>query len=217
MKRRMKISKGHIIAYALSAIILILISIKLYQHFTSPKVKAGAEILEQRDLDIVFGKPDAPLAIYMYSNYGCTYCKSFLTDVFPQLKEEFIDEGKVKLIMRLTVKTSNLDVKNSLKAAVCVNKYGYFEYLHELLLTDNSVIYSPEFKDMVDDFIEKDMLIAECILGSEAEEYLQQNLKDFDYLELKGTPSFIVGKTIYQGYRDYDEFKKIVKNQITHQ
>ncbi len=213
----MRISKGHIIAYGLSVIILILISVKLYEYLSAPKVKAGADILEQRDLDIVFGNKDAPLAIYMYSNYGCTYCKSFFTDIYPSLKEEFIDTGKVKLIMRLSVKTSNLDIKNSLKAAVCVNKYGYFEYLHELLLTDYNVVYTSDFREMIDEFIDKDLLVAECILGSEAEEYLQQNLKDFEYLELKGTPSFIVDKTIYQGYRDFDEFKKIVKNHITHQ
>jgi hypothetical protein len=166
--------------------------------------------MQPRDLDIVFGDPSAKLGIYMYTSYSCTFCKQFFTDVYPNLKSEFLDSGKVKLIMRLTVNTINPDYMNSLKTAVCINKYGHYERLHELLLDDSRVVFTNEFKEIIDDFIQRDPFVAECILGKESESYLSQNLKDFKENEFKGTPTFVINSKVYRGYREYEQFKKII-------
>jgi protein-disulfide isomerase len=177
-------------------------------------VSIGSSVLENRPLDIVFGDHNASLEIYMYSSYSCSYCSLFFTDVFPKIKNKYIDSGKVKLIMRLTVKSSNVDVQDAMKAAVCISKYGNYEYLHELLLTDSKVVATHEFRDMINDFINRDVFVAECILGQEAEEYLNQNLTDFNTLGLKGTPTFIVGNRIYTGFQDFEKFDKIIENNL---
>jgi protein-disulfide isomerase len=77
------------------------------------------------------------------------------------------------------------------------------------------VVYSNEFREMIDEFIEKDIFVAECILGEESEHYLKENLKDFETFGMKGTPTFIIGRNIFSGYKDYPEFKKIVESQLT--
>jgi protein-disulfide isomerase len=206
-----------IIAYGISAILIILIGIKLFDMYASPKKKGSIEGLELRPLDIVFGTDTAKLTVYMYSSYSCSYCILFFTDVFPQFSEEYINTGKAKLIMRLAVKTKDIDLTNSLKTAVCINKYGNFKYLHELLLNDNKIVYTEPFRKMVEEFIEKDNIIAECMLSGEAEEYLKENLEDFEKLDLRGTPTFVINNVIYSGYRDYNQFRKIIENQLNRQ
>jgi len=206
---------NYIIAISISAILLILIGHRIYNYRSYKKmVSIGSSVLENRPLDIVFGDHNASLEIYMYSSYSCSYCSLFFTDVFPKIKNKYIDSGKVKLIMRLTVKSSNVDVQDAMKAAVCISKYGNYEYLHELLLTDSKVVATHEFRDMINDFINRDVFVAECILGQEAEEYLNQNLTDFNTLGLKGTPTFIVGNRIYTGFQDFEKFDKIIENNL---
>ena len=206
---------NYIIAISISAILLILIGHRIYNYRSYKKmVSIGSSVLENRPMDIVFGDHNASLEIYMYSSYSCSYCSLFFTDVFPQIKNKYIDSGKVKLIMRLTVKSSNVDVQDAMKAAVCISKYGNYEYLHELLLTDSKVVATHEFRDMINDFINRDVFVAECILGQEAEEYLNQNLTDFNTLGLKGTPTFIVGNRIYTGFQDFEKFDKIIENNL---
>ncbi|MDX9847228.1 MAG: DsbA family protein [Tenuifilaceae bacterium] len=174
-------------------------------------------ISEERDLDIVFGSSNAEVTIVAYFSYSCTFCKKFFTDVYHSLNDEFLVPGKAKLIIRLMGNTGNISLDNALKTAVCVNKHGNYEYLHELFLHDFGAVFTDEFQSMIDEFIEKDIVFAECLLGGDAEEYLAKNAKDFEMLKLRGTPTFIIGSTIYPGYRDFEAFKAIINNEIVKQ
>jgi protein-disulfide isomerase len=50
--------------------------------------------------DIVEGKADAPVTIVEYASMTCSHCAAFHHDVYPTLKKDFIDTGKVKFILR---------------------------------------------------------------------------------------------------------------------
>lgn len=50
--------------------------------------------------DIVLGKSDAPLTVIEYASFTCGHCANFHKDVFPTLKAEYIDTGKVRFIQR---------------------------------------------------------------------------------------------------------------------
>ncbi|WP_244540485.1 thioredoxin domain-containing protein [Hyphomicrobium sp. CS1BSMeth3] len=50
--------------------------------------------------DIVVGKADAPVTIVEYASMTCGHCANFHNNVFPALKEKYIDTGKVRLVMR---------------------------------------------------------------------------------------------------------------------
>jgi len=46
------------------------------------------------------GDPNAPIEIIEYASYTCPHCARFHSDVFPELKANFIDTGKVHFIFR---------------------------------------------------------------------------------------------------------------------
>jgi protein-disulfide isomerase len=50
--------------------------------------------------EIIVGKEDAPITIVEYADVTCPACASFHKNVLPQLKEKYIDTGKVRLIFR---------------------------------------------------------------------------------------------------------------------
>ena len=50
--------------------------------------------------DITYGSPDAPIEIVEYASLTCSHCGHFMVDVFPKLKEKYIDTGKVRLRFR---------------------------------------------------------------------------------------------------------------------
>jgi len=50
--------------------------------------------------DIVEGDPKAPITIVEYASMTCTHCAAFHHDVYPALKKNYIDTGKVKFILR---------------------------------------------------------------------------------------------------------------------
>lgn len=48
----------------------------------------------------VYGDPNAPVTLIEYASLACGACANFHKTVFPELKEQFIDPGQVKLIFR---------------------------------------------------------------------------------------------------------------------
>ncbi|MFN3276954.1 MAG: DsbA family protein [Paracoccus hibiscisoli] len=50
--------------------------------------------------DIALGAEDAPLTIVEYASYTCGHCANFHTDVYPQLKADYIDTGLVRFVQR---------------------------------------------------------------------------------------------------------------------
>lgn len=50
--------------------------------------------------DIVLGKPDAPITIFEYASLSCPHCAEFDKEILPQIKKDWIDTGKARLIFR---------------------------------------------------------------------------------------------------------------------
>ncbi len=50
--------------------------------------------------DMVLGKADAPVTVIEYASLTCPHCAHFHEAVWPQLKSQYIDTGKVRFIYR---------------------------------------------------------------------------------------------------------------------
>jgi protein-disulfide isomerase len=46
------------------------------------------------------GAADAPVTVIEYASLTCPHCASFHTDVYPELKANYIDTGKIRFVMR---------------------------------------------------------------------------------------------------------------------
>lgn len=51
-------------------------------------------------IDMTLGADDAPITMIEYASFTCPHCANFHTDVFHDLKADYIDTGKVKFIYR---------------------------------------------------------------------------------------------------------------------
>ncbi|MBZ8133354.1 DsbA family protein [Afifella sp. IM 167] len=50
--------------------------------------------------DRSLGKEDAPVTIVEYASMSCSHCADFHNETYPELKEQYIDTGKVHFIFR---------------------------------------------------------------------------------------------------------------------
>jgi protein-disulfide isomerase len=58
------------------------------------------ESFEVTDADYTLGKADAPVTMIEYASMTCPHCARFSRDVFPLLKENYIDKGYVRYVFR---------------------------------------------------------------------------------------------------------------------
>ncbi|MFP6688922.1 MAG: thioredoxin domain-containing protein, partial [Alphaproteobacteria bacterium] len=61
---------------------------------------AAGEHLQAHEGDRVLGASDAPIVMIEYYSLDCPHCAAFHANVFPKLKAEFIDSGKVRFVFR---------------------------------------------------------------------------------------------------------------------
>ena len=60
-----------------------------------------AEVMKAGALpEFALGRPEAPVTIVKYMSLTCPYCRRFMAETFPVLKREYIDTGKVRLVIR---------------------------------------------------------------------------------------------------------------------
>ncbi|MDO5641418.1 MAG: DsbA family protein [Paracoccus sp. (in: a-proteobacteria)] len=66
---------------------------------TETATETAAEVSPFVD-DLYLGDESAPLTIYEYASFTCPHCADFHKNVFPSLKAEYIDTGKVRFAQR---------------------------------------------------------------------------------------------------------------------
>ena len=65
------------------------------------KKPSVAQIMQPGPLgDRSIGSKSAPVTIVEYASLTCRYCRKFHRETYPVLKREYIDKGKVRLILR---------------------------------------------------------------------------------------------------------------------
>jgi protein-disulfide isomerase len=68
---------------------------------TLPALPRGLRAQEAREIvEMSLGQPDAPVTLVEYASLTCPHCARFHQSVLPQIKENFIETGKVRLVYR---------------------------------------------------------------------------------------------------------------------
>jgi len=203
-----------VLLWLISLVLAVLIVLQLYKYFSSPEPPGIKTNIKKHENDIIWGSASAPVTIYVYSSYTCKYCTLFFEEVFPEIKENFIEPGHVELVLKLVEIPENPKIMRALQAVICVNKFGKLDKLHELLLYNSNVVFSNEFELLIDDYINSNPDIGNCLVNHGNYEYIRNNNKEFKENQFSGTPTFIIENKVYSGFRSYEKFEEIFQNAI---
>ncbi len=174
----------------------------------TPKVKPNGKTnfdIRQHPLDLVYGSDTATNKLVVFISYQCAWCQKFLTETFPALKTNYIDNGKLQLVIKLVQPTTDPNAELALQMLVCLNQAGNPQPLQTLLLAEPNVIYSREFMTLNDEFLHKDAAYAQCMATQQSKMLIDSNLVLFRELNLTGTPTIIYKKNIYKGFKTYEQ------------
>lgn len=188
-----------------------------WQFVTQANAQTAAEIAQAGELgDMALGSKDAPVTIIEYASMTCPHCAAFTKDVFPQIKTNYIDTGKVRFIFREFPLDQVALAASAL--ARCVAKDDapkYFAIVDILfkqqndLATDalgtiNRVGKQAGFSEqMIKDCVQGDPKIQKGILDVREHAYTK--------LKVTSTPFFFVNGTPVKGETSFDAFEKLIK------
>jgi protein-disulfide isomerase len=66
---------------------------------SSPVIRAAETPADPRMVEHALGDPKAPVRMDEYYSLDCSHCAAFDVETLPQLKADYIDKGKVYLVM----------------------------------------------------------------------------------------------------------------------
>ena len=177
--------------------------------FAGPALAADAPKLLPDDR--VLGKPDAPNVIFEYFSLTCPHCAAFDQQTLPQLKKDWIDTGRAKLVYR----DFPLD-QEALQAAVvsrCMPPERYPAFIDLLFANQLDWAAAPDYKaalaryaklagmsQQTFDACTSDKSKSDAILASQ---YDAKNRFD-----IESTPSFFINGKKVVGEMSYTDFVK---------
>ena len=163
--------------------------------------------------DMALGPADAKVTIVEYASMTCPHCAAFNVQVFPKIKSEFIDSGKVRYVFR----EFPLDIKAAAGSmlARCIANGDPDKYfaVTDLLFKSQS------------DWVMKNTAEALGRVGKQAglsQEQVEKCLKDqalldkiaadqkyaSDILKVDSTPTFFINGEKIKGEASIEEFEK---------
>jgi protein-disulfide isomerase len=149
------------------------------------------------------GDPNAPVTMIEYASATCPHCAEFHLKVWPSIKADYVDTGKVRFVFR-EFPTDQLAL-GVFMLARCVPEEKYFEtidmiFLQQKFWTKNP---KPELLKIVGDVglnaTDAEACLRKADLATNVKAVLDKAYKDFG---VKGTPTFFVNGTLLDGHED---------------
>lgn len=165
--------------------------------------------------DLAYGAQDAPLMIIAFLDVKSDSSKYFMDEIFPKLKQEFIDPGKVKIYFKQHLTAKQLKARDETfkyaQALACVKHLSqeqYFDFYFELF-------EAASFDELLDGVAE----FEDCM--QKEFESVVEDMLDVELLGMRGySPRFYIGlnprdSVIINGVPSYERFRmKLREYQI---
>ena len=164
------------------------------------------------------GNVDAKIKIIIFESLTCSHCATFHKNVYPGLKEDFIDKGHVYI----EFKNFPLDMAamNASKIAHCRND-GNSEILHYLYdnqsqwLRGNTI---EELNQNIKKLIEKsnfNLDVESCLNNKKVEDHiLEDRIEGAKTFKIQGTPTLIINGEKFDNPTNYKKLKKFLEKLI---
>ena len=170
----------------------------------------------------VLGRKDAPLTLVEFSDYQCPFCRAFHTGAFEQIKKEWIDTGKLRLISWDLPLEFHSNAAKAALAARCAGDQNKFWEMRDQLISNAAQLEPEAIIGYARQVPQLDVERFKGCVGTN--KYSSEIKKAADLASaqgISGTPSFLLGKTngdqldgvVIVGAQPYAAFETQLKQQ----
>lgn len=182
------------------------------QPSTQPQPVARTQVSE--DDDPVMGDANAPVTIIEFSDYQCPFCARFWSDTLPQIKKNYIDTGKVKLVYRDLPLSFHANAQSAAEAAECADDQGKFWEMHDKLFANYNSLSVSSYKQWASELGLNSAQFDECLDSGKYTSEVQKDLQDGSAAGISGTPSFFINGIKVVGAQPYSVFEQIIEAEL---
>ncbi len=157
------------------------------------------------------------MTVVEYSDFECSFCADFNRDVFPVLRQNYIDTGKVRFMYRYFPLSFHPAAVPSALAAQCAQEQGKFWEFHDAIYAAQEKQGTGTITYTADDItkwvngIGLDMTAFNaCVSSVKFQAIVDRDLAAGTAAGVDGTPSYFVNGTLLVGAQPYAAFKAAI-------
>jgi len=171
------------------------------------------------------GAPDAPVTLVELTDYQCPYCVRFTQTTFAQLKEAYVDTGKLRIVVKDTPLAMHANARKAAQASHCAGEQDAYWPMHMALFDNAKQLDEASLPDYAAG-LKLDMDAFTACLGSDRHlQAISADVLEARKAGISGTPSFVLGASngdtvegnIIQGAQPFDEFKRQIDALLAEQ
>jgi protein-disulfide isomerase len=163
----------------------------------------------------VLGSPNAPVTVIEYASLTCPHTAHFQRDVFPQVKKELIDTGKIRFIVR------EFPIGHTSGTAAIINRCApedkYFSLYNAFLLRQPEWVSQEVRPDAIYSVAKSSGMSREtfdkCLTNQTIIDGLTEVKQRGRKFGVMGTPTFFANGHKAQGNITFEEFKALLAPQ----
>jgi len=167
---------------------------------------------------IIVGNQDAKISIIAFESLTCSHCADFHKEVYPKLKNDYIDTGLAKIEFR----HFPLDIAafNASKISQCKND-GESDILNRLFSNQQKWVKGSTAEEanenlktfLIEEGIEIDF--EECINNEKIEDFvLNDRIDGVKKFKVNATPTIIINNKKFEKSLNYKNLKKALEKLI---
>jgi protein-disulfide isomerase len=145
------------------------------------------------------GEPTARLAIIEYADFQCPFCRRFEHDIYPQIRDTYVNTGKLKYFHRDMPLPFHQGAMPAARAVHCAAEQGKFWELHDSLLGDAASLSAADIDERAGKLGMNVGQLDKCISSDRFADIIQRSVTEANEMQVSGTPTFIIGTLDAQG------------------
>jgi protein-disulfide isomerase len=171
----------------------------------------SAPVKVDSDDDAFKGNSNSPVTIIEFSDYECPFCQRFYQQTLPQIEQNYIKTGKVKLVYRDFPLSIHPQAQKAAEAAECAGEQNKYWEMHNLLFEKGVSGGVTSFKQYAKDLGLNSAKFDDCLDSSKMASEVQKDMQDGQSYGVRGTPAFFVNGQLISGAQPYTNFQQAIE------
>jgi len=166
------------------------------------------------DDDAILGDEGAPVTIIEFSDYECPFCARFWRETLPQIKQEYIDTGKVKLVYRDFPLNIHRNAQKAAEAAECAGEQSKYYEMHDKIFENQQAIDVLSLKRYAQEIGLNTAEFNSCLDSGKMASEVKKDFSDGQAAGVRGTPAFFINGKLVSGAQPFSVFQQAINAEL---
>jgi len=139
------------------------------------------------------GEPAARVALVEYADLQCPFCRRFDREVYPRIRDSYINTGKLKFFHRDMPLGFHEGAMPAARAVHCASEQNKYWEMHDSLLVDTASLTAADIDARAAQLGLNVAELDKCISSNRFADVIQRSVAEANEMQISGTPTFLIG------------------------